>query len=119
VDYRDMGFLTGIRYVDQVEALTRERDFQLQPRRTVASSSGRSAVAAKRRSAPEKRKLPGLLPSGLYLRKMRRGSRILAGLRVVETTYGPRIAVINAVGAINSGANGNADLFQFPSGYVS
>ena len=46
-------------------------------------------------------------PAGLYLRKMRRGDRILSGLRVREVRGGPRVAVINAVGGINSGASGS------------
>lgn len=46
----------------------------------------------------------------LYLRKMRKGSRILSGLRLREATAGPRIAVINAVGAINSGPSSNGGI---------
>lgn len=42
-------------------------------------------------------------PAGQYLRKMRKGGRILAGLRVKEALSGPRIAIINAVGGIGSG----------------
>jgi protease-4 len=41
---------------------------------------------------------------------MKRGARILAGLPLKETSSGPRIAVINAVGGINSGESGNSGL---------
>ena len=54
-----------------------------------------------------RRSLGTLYPAGLYLRKMRKGSRILAGLPYKEVRGGPRIAVINAVGGIGSGKSGN------------
>lgn len=44
-----------------------------------------------------------LFPAGLYLRKMRKGSRILTSLPVKEVRAGPRIVVINAVGGIGTG----------------
>ena len=46
-------------------------------------------------------------PAGLYLKKMRKGNRILSGLPLLEVRGGPRIAVINAVGGIGSGSSGN------------
>ncbi len=50
---------------------------------------------------------PRLLPGGMYLRKMRKGARILKGLRLKEVRSGPRIAIINAVGGISPGKSGN------------
>merc|ERR1711871_1535449 len=50
---------------------------------------------------------PRVLPAGLYLRKMRKGSRILKGLRMKEARGGERVAVINAIGGINPGKSGN------------
>lgn len=52
-------------------------------------------------------RVPGFVPANVYLRKMRRGSQILPNLRTKEVTYGQRVAVINAVGGINSGKSGN------------
>ena len=46
-------------------------------------------------------------PAGLYLKKMKKGDRILQGLPTVETYSGDRIAIINAVGGISSGKSGN------------
>jgi hypothetical protein len=64
-----------------------------------------------KKSSTEKRKeqaLDGkLYPAGLYLKKMRKGNRILAGLGIQEVRGGARIAVINAVGGIGSGKSGN------------
>jgi hypothetical protein len=64
-----------------------------------------------KKSSTEKRKeqaLDGkLYPAGLYLKKMRKGNRILAGLGIQEVKGGARIAVINAVGGIGSGKSGN------------
>lgn len=54
-------------------------------------------------SIKEKTIYPSLFPAGRYLKKMRKGDRILKGLPVKKIRWGPRIAVINAVGAINSG----------------
>ena len=59
-----------------------------QPSRTSSSSSQSRFLAA-----------------GMYLRKMRKGSRILSGLQLKEVFSGPRIAVINAVGSISSGVS--------------
>lgn len=46
---------------------------------------------------------PQIYPALRYLRKMRKGSRILQGLRIREVRGGSRVAVINAVGGINTG----------------
>ena len=48
-----------------------------------------------------------MLGAGMYLRKMRKGSRILKGLRLKEVRTGPRVAIINAVGGISPGKSGN------------
>jgi hypothetical protein len=48
-----------------------------------------------------------LYPAALYLRKMRKGDRILAGLQIREVRGGPRIVVINAVGGIGGGKSGS------------
>ena len=50
---------------------------------------------------------PRLFPAGLYLRKMRRGARVITSLPIQEVRGGPRIVVINAVGGIGSGKSGN------------
>lgn len=50
---------------------------------------------------------PSLLPGGRYLRKMRKGDRILQGLPIQQARSGPRIAIINAVGGINTGKSSN------------
>jgi ClpP class serine protease len=50
-----------------------------------------------------KRSALSLFPAKTYLRKMRKANRLIAGQRVVEVRAGPRIAVINAVGGINTG----------------
>lgn len=50
---------------------------------------------------------PRMLAGGMYLRKMRKGARILKGLRLKEVRSGPRVAIINAVGGIASGKSGN------------
>ena len=51
---------------------------------------------------------PSYFPAGLYLRKMRKGARILKGLRFKEVRGGPRVAIINAAGGINSGKSGSS-----------
>ena len=43
------------------------------------------------------------LNSQSYLRKMIYGFQLLHNLPIIERTHGPRIAIINAVGAINTG----------------
>ena len=75
------------------------------------STSIREKIEVSKKSSVEKRKeqaLDGkLYPAGLYLKKMRKGNRILAGLGIQEVRGGARIAVINAVGGIGSGKSGN------------
>ena len=46
------------------------------------------------------RYFPSLTPGKLYLRKMRKGSKILKGLTMIEVPFGKRIAIINAIGNI-------------------
>jgi hypothetical protein len=91
-----------------------ETEFILQPRRSLdlsadtldADSFNKQSDGKKLRSG--RRKVANFLVGGLYLRKMRRGSNILKGLRLQETSRGPRIAIINAVGGISSGpSSGN------------
>eukprot|EP00981_Chlorochromonas_danica_P000436 scaffold96_cov167-Ochromonas_danica.AAC.43 len=54
---------------------------------------------------------PNIFPAASYLRKMRKAPRILKHLPYIETSFGPRIAVINAAGAINTGdSRGNSPL---------
>jgi hypothetical protein len=56
----------------------------------------------------ENKQLDGkFYPAGLYLKKMRKGNRVLSGLLFKEVRGGSRIAVINAVGGIGSGKSGN------------
>jgi hypothetical protein len=82
---------------------------QLLTQYTTTSIKEKNEVLKK--SSVEKRKeqaLDGkLYPAGLYLKKMRKGNRILAGLGIQEVRGGARIAVINAVGGIGSGKSGN------------
>jgi hypothetical protein len=49
-------------------------------------------------------------PGGLYLRKMRKGERVLTSLAMKEVRSGPRIGVINAVGGINTGSSSSGGL---------
>ncbi|CAK9253180.1 unnamed protein product [Sphagnum jensenii] len=46
-------------------------------------------------------------PAGMYMRKMRRGYRLLEGLPLKESRSGPRVAIISAVGGIASGKSGS------------
>lgn len=75
------------------------------------STSIKEKIQVSKKSSVEKRKeqaLDGkLYPAGLYLKKMKKGNRILAGLGIQEVRGGARIAVINAVGGIGSGKSGN------------
>jgi len=57
------------------------------------------------RKAALKRREPRFTPASLYLRKMRKGDRVIDGLPVKETFSGPRIAIINAVGGIATGVS--------------
>ena len=99
-----------------------DNEFVLQPRRSLTknpdavsdsvssgNNSNLSSSAAKTVRVGE-RKAVNFLVGGLYLRKMRRGSNILKGLHLQETSRGPRIAVINAVGGISSGASSSNGL---------
>ena len=53
------------------------------------------------------RRLPAYTASKIYLRKMRKGQRILQGLPFKESFGGPRIGIINAVGGIGPGRSSN------------
>lgn len=53
---------------------------------------------------------PSLFPAGLYLRKMRKGYKILRGPKLVEVTGGKRIAIINAVGGISTGRSSSGGI---------
>ena len=72
-------------------------------------SKERSDILQKEKVQQRKAQLDGgkFFPAGLYLKKMRKGNRILKGLALKEVRGGPRIAVINAVGGIGSGKSGN------------
>lgn len=50
---------------------------------------------------------PSFMPAGLYLRKMRKGAKIIQGLRLREALRGERVGVINAIGGIAPGKSGN------------
>lgn len=144
-DYKALGYVTGVKYLDQVESdmghryreeinlnpiqqiLTRfrldsmnsteqtndesyflrdydlEGDFERYPRRNVSFVPSNSTAKSK----PSRYRYPNLLGSGIYLKKMRRGDKILQKLRMKEVLTGPRIAVINAVGGIQSGRSSN------------
>ena len=57
------------------------------------------------RKAALKSREPRMTPASSYLRKMRKGDRVIHGLPVKETYSGPRIAIINAVGGIATGVS--------------
>ena len=78
-----------------------------------SKSSGETSKAnlEKQKAAASMRaREPNFIPANVYLKKMRRGDRILEGLRVIETNRGPRIAIVNAVGAISTGRSGSSGL---------
>lgn len=159
-DYRRRGFITGVRYLDQIEKMLQVKysdppkktfiasifgmfgkenatvnstlsddymvdfdlaqDFEKYPRRnytllTTESSAANSSELNASKSAKEKKTLLPVyniraIPAGLYLRKMRKAPKVLQGLRIKETTTGKRIAVINAVGGINTGESSDSGL---------
>jgi protease IV len=80
-----------------------EDDFEKNPRRNLSFVPGHST----KKSNSSRYRYPSLLASGIYLKKMRKGGRILQSLRTKEVPRGPRIAVINAVGGIQSGRSSN------------
>eukprot|EP01041_Mallomonas_annulata_P000176 gene176-302_t len=53
---------------------------------------------------------PSITAGGIYLRKMKKGSRILEGLPTKETFGGARVAIINADGGISSGKSGSSGI---------
>jgi len=71
-----------------------------------------AAERAKKRKSLSKPtpRYPRFYPAGLYMKKMRAGGRILEGLRFREVRSGPRVAIINAVGGIQSGKSGSSGL---------
>jgi signal peptide peptidase SppA len=159
-DFKDLGYITGVKYLDQVESMvkntykkgkkpgfwrwllgksakdsedaivendarakdwsdfTLENEFLNNPRRN-------SMIETKELSDEEKKQKNNMikkarqlksknqysdgkfLAAGLYLRKMRKGDRILEGLQMREVRGGPRIVVINAVGGIGGGKSGS------------
>lgn len=155
--WRDSGFISGTRYLDQVEemlalrnaenetaipfhlsvlcALSEDmktnyshalqerldqfkadlqdfdltRDFEKYPRRNphanISNEVNKTTDSILRAAAlvSSSRRQLKALPALVYLRKMRKGSKILRGLMVKEFPFGPRIAIINAAGGINTG----------------
>ena len=134
-DFKTLGYLTGVKYLDQVERFIiskykidhnetfddteieislvdyrspdyqLEREFEIQPRRDFFEVRNDTEImeAEMKRTKKNVKKLPRLFPAKSYLRKMRRGSRILPNLRMKEMRGGPRVAIINAVGGIGTG----------------
>jgi ClpP class serine protease len=109
-----------VKYLDQVEAdllarfrnesdvllsdFSLEEDFLTQPRRALFQKINETEMAAKQKEERRKRKRNlNSFPAKPYLRKMRFGYKILRGLSVKPSPGAPRIAVINAVGGIQSG----------------
>ena len=156
-DWRASGFISGVRYLDQVETMLALRnaendtaipfplnvicsfseeiktnysqalqlklkevnseledfnlsdEFEKYPRRdpniniTTSSNKTTDSILKAVDLVISARKQLKALPGLVYLRKMRKGSRVLRGLLVKEFPFGPRIAVINAAGGINTG----------------
>jgi signal peptide peptidase SppA len=180
-DYAKLGFISGVRYMDQVEDMLRRRyratpkksmfgggmefnetmlksddalddfdlasDFVRFPRRKSIVTTEMSGVGeqsadaqaeaptpakeeekpkeedtkAMKEAAKAKAKLDKaearfkgtyakFFPAGLYLRKMRKGNRILQGLPMRQAPAGKRVAIINAVGGIGSGKSSGNNL---------
>ena len=114
-DFKEDGFITGVKYLDQVESIIMnkyksemnlttidhdnavddmntdyqlENEFVLQPRRElfeVRNDTEFSKEAMKKRSKMAK-KLPRFFPAKIYLKKMRNGGKILSGMSVKETS---------------------------------
>jgi hypothetical protein len=79
-------------------------DFVEFPRRVLGQNNTKNEEKEKEKKQQQTvYKLPNVLSGGLYLKKMRKGSKIIQGLALKEVTSGPRFAIINAVGGINSG----------------
>jgi protease-4 len=103
-----------------------ENEFLIQPRRNLSStletvaetnelsntstSENMLTYIENRLKQPRKFKYPSLLPAKLYYRKMKKGYKILEGFKIKETKSGNRIAIINAVGGINTGKSSNNGL---------
>jgi len=104
--------------IEDLQDFDLKRDFSIYPRRILSSNmtvieENINATSARNKRTVDVNSLftiPRLLLGGGYLRRMRRGSFILAGLPYKEMRYGPRIAIINAVGSISSGESGNSPL---------
>lgn len=92
------------------------REFEVNPRRIYHPFNDTFANTTTNGNANDKnnnkkyKKVPSVLPVQKYLRKMRAGNKILQGLQYRETSYGSRVAVINAIGAIVDGKSGNSPL---------
>eukprot|EP01035_Chromulina_nebulosa_P021366 gene21366-27679_t len=106
-----VSFFTGIDYgfIDNKSSVVAASynltdDFIQQPRRSIDHNQISSNSSESQSNRFED---PNALPAGLYLRKLKFGSRIIQGLPLKETRVGPRVAVINAVGGINTGKSGN------------
>ena len=86
----------------QAEAKSKAKDEAKTREKEQAEEIKEEKLAKKRLALDEsvERKIsrgePSYLPAGLYLRKMRKGARILRGLRFKEVRDGPRVAIINA-----------------------
>ena len=166
--YLERGYISGVRYVDQVEKMVGEMfsektkeskivkivsaymsrdsktngttvpfndtyknfdlaaDFEYFPRRSSTPAlefKNKSTLAQEQKLEMKKNveelirkeRLPEALAGGLYLKKMRKGARILKGLPLQEVRAGPRIAVINAVGGISSGESSSGNPLNGPT----
>lgn len=123
---KEDGFVTGVMYLDQIESMLAQRylvdnqtvvmedfkldnEFEVNPRRNISmlldlisnNSNNTNSIKSSKRK-PSKKSL-FIYPVGRYLQKMRKGDKILKGLKFKETPFGGRIGVINAIGGINSG----------------
>ncbi|RYG69002.1 S49 family peptidase [archaeon] len=97
--------------------------FEMIPRRSLAANATKNSTSTTTttpasffaRLFPLKYSDPPFYSANTYLRKMLFAPRILPNLPVYEGTFGPRIAVINCVGAIQ---DGESDGWSVGSGSV-
>lgn len=101
--------MTGVVVESDLVDYDIDNDFSLFPRRVLGYNNSNNNDNKNEKSKTAI-KLPNVLAGGMYLRRMRKGSRLLEGLPLREVRSGPRFAIINAVGGINSGESGNSPL---------
>mmetsp|Transcript_13294 Transcript_13294/g.13357 ORF Transcript_13294/g.13357 Transcript_13294/m.13357 type:complete len:859 (+) Transcript_13294:48-2624(+) len=89
-------------------AVSEEVQKAVEEAKQAEKNAEKAAVESAKAKLQLAKREPSVTPGALYLRKMRKGGRILQGLPVTEAVGGPRIAIINAAGSINTGKSGNS-----------